>query len=1119
MTNLQMKSIVETTRKRGLMSRILRHASASLLATLALLAVGRVAQAQETTGRVVGRVVDQGSGAALQGVTVIVQGPQGEDNALTDEQGQYLFTSLPVGMYTIRFYMANSPTPTEQPGVVVAAERTVRVNAKIASTAQAAAQQTYVITGKAPSIDVGSARVGATFGEDFNLKLPNGRTYGDVIQKAPGVFVDPSGNVSIGGATGLENIYIVNGMNVTGMEFGNLDSGAASMGGGTNLPLEFLTQIDVSSGGYTAEFGGGMGGVVNTVLKSGSNEFHGSVFGYSQPYWLSADPNIVTKVGGAVASKHAPDFGLDLGAEVGGPIVKDKLFFWAGFAPSLADSHVYRLVYAEQDDGMGGATLDKSGNPVVNELKSSRRRINETRRTWNYGATLDFAPAQEHHLNLALLGTPNFTNGVRSVSGFDSANASPSWAAEKLTKTNTDVSAHWTSKFFDRKWQLDALVGYHREDFNDRSPDASLNNINQLEYHGANLWDLEHIPGCEPTAMGLSPCPTDNYHSGGFGLAKKYTGQRTSFELKSTHQIEAGGHHEFKYGWHGELGYFDQDRYYSGPPGGRSLVQLYPGAGGDIFNTYSFFTLQPGESPTDYSGGLHPATNLLYPPQYQDHLKANVSSVSHAFFVQDSYSPAPLRNLTLNAGVRLELQKMNDSHGSAFLDTTNIGPRFGAIYDPFSDGRTKISASYGRYFEAIPMNIAARYFGGEGILQRNGVPLSDCGTKNAYDWTGAGEWKNCNVPALDATKDNASQGSVVFNNGSNYAVQPNLKGQFHNEVVGTVERELMEDLTARIDYVHRWLGSIIEDGSGDSSLYAVLANPGDVPQSVVDDANTKATSLREASNAAQAAATAMPMNADLAAKAVAANSAAGNAEATAGTLKALQTVPKPQRTYDAISLSLSKRFSKNWQTRASYTYSRLVGNYEGLYQYAQNYFAPNGANAYDATDLNINSNGRLPNDRPHLVRVDGSYGVDVGKGHFTVGLSVFAQSGMPRNYMSALVPNQQLVFLLPRGSGGRTPWMTQFDGRLAYGHPLTANTSIEAFIDLFNLFNEKAAIQEDDNYTVAWAGPIENGTAKDLKYAKDISGASLESQKNPNYGHALVYQVPFHGRMGVRLTF
>ena len=245
---------------------------------LTLLVAASVAQAQEVTGRVTGRVTDKDTGMPMGGVTVIMQGPQGEDATLTDDRGEYRFVSLTVGTYVIRFYAANTSAEVEQPDVLVQADRMVRVNARIASAVQAAAQQTYVITGKAPVIDVGSARVGAAFDQDFMQNVPLGRTYGDVIERAPGAFFDPSGNVSIGGATGLENIYLLNGMNVTGIEYGNLEAGVPTVGGGTNLPLEFLTQLDVNSGGYQAEFGGAMGGVINTVLKSGSNEFHGSAF-------------------------------------------------------------------------------------------------------------------------------------------------------------------------------------------------------------------------------------------------------------------------------------------------------------------------------------------------------------------------------------------------------------------------------------------------------------------------------------------------------------------------------------------------------------------------------------------------------------------------------------------------------------------------------------------------------------------------------------------------------------------------------------------------------------------------------------------------------------------------
>ena len=107
--------------------------------------------------------------------------------------------------------------------------------------------------------------------------------------------------------------------------------------------------------------------------------------------------------------------------------------------------------------------------------------------------------------------------------------------------------------------------------------------------------------------------------------------------------------------------------------------------------------------------------------------------------------------------------------------------------------------------------------------------------------------------------------------------------------------------------------------------------------------------------------------------------------------------------------------------------------------------------------------------------------------------------------------------LLPRGSGGRTPTVTELNGKIAYQRQLSPKVYLEAFLDLFNMFNQQEAVLTDDNYTYSWAGPIVNGTPSDLKYAKDISGAPIV--KNPNYGHALLYQRPFNGRFGLRLTF
>ena len=1091
-------------------------ASLRLPLVIALLAISGAAYAQETTGRVTGRVTDKDTGAPLAGVTVIVQGPQGEDATISDDQGNYLFNALPPGTYTLRFYVANASTQVEQPGVIVSAERMVRANAKISGAVQAQAQQTYVITGKVPSIDVGSARVGAEFDESYARNVPTGRTYGDVIQRAPGAFIDGTGSVSIAGSTGLENIYLVNGLNVTGMDMGNLETGASTLGGGTNLPVEFLRQIDVNSGGYQAEFGGAMGGVINTVLRSGSNEFHGSVFSMWSPYWMSSTPNPVSITGNALGMVRMPDYDTSIGAEVGGPLIKDKLFFWGGFAPRFNNTHVFRLTFAQVEDPInrGTAQLGANGQPIVNELEYWRARINESRQTYNYAATVDFVPRPEHRLTVGVMGTPNFNKQMRSVfgPGLDAV-ASPSWAREQLDKTNTDVTARWVSKLLDRRWIIEANAGLHREDYNNKSPNPALANINQLEYWNTNLWDLERAPGCESLANGFQPCPigvgVGPYHTGGFGLARQYTGHRWLGEVKSTHLLNLGGHHELKYGVRLEYSQFEQDRFYSGPPGSRALVQLAPNGGGPLglpfpyFSTTSFFSLQPGQFPSDFGpGASRPNTDLLYAPNYQDNLKANVSSLSNAFFVQDSYSPQGLRNLTINLGARLEMQRMTDTYGKAFLDTNNLGPRFGAIYDPTNDGRSKISVSYGRYFEAIPMNLAARYFGGEGILVRNGVPLATCAQPNSYAWTGNGDWNDCNKPGLGDTNDAAALGTNQFNNGSSYPVQANLKGQFHNEVVATAEREIIEDLTVRLDYIHRWIGRVIEDGTADpsGSFAFVLVNPGDIPASSIKAAEDEVAAIAAKDQN-------IPANvAEL-----------HNAEAKLANLQGLARAPKPERTYDALTLSLNKRFSKNWFARGSYTLSRLVGNYQGLFQQEGNYFAPNGSNAWDTPDLYNNQRGYLPNDRPHQGRLDGYYSHALGKGTITFGLSFSARSGMPRNYLSSWYFSQPHNMLLPRGSAGRTPPITQFDGKIMYSRPLGGTMTMEAFLDLFNVFNQQTTLLTDDVYTYDIAASIINGTPSDLKFAKNFAGAPLT--KNPNYGHALAYQLPFSGRLGLRLLF
>ena len=138
-TNLQLVQ----TRKRGQMNRI-RAIALGLAAFAASAALSRGAWAQETTGRITGRVTDKDTGAAMGGVTVIVQGPQGEDATVTDDKGQYQFTSLTIGTYVLRYYVANTSTQVEQPNVSVSALKTVRVNNARSNAVQTRRFQTFV---------------------------------------------------------------------------------------------------------------------------------------------------------------------------------------------------------------------------------------------------------------------------------------------------------------------------------------------------------------------------------------------------------------------------------------------------------------------------------------------------------------------------------------------------------------------------------------------------------------------------------------------------------------------------------------------------------------------------------------------------------------------------------------------------------------------------------------------------------------------------------------------------------------------------------------------------------------------------------------------------------------
>src|SRR6185503_6826747 len=415
-----------------------RRASALLLVAAALLLVPATGAQAQTTGRILGQVVDA-QGAALPGATVTVSSPnlQGVQTQVTDGEGNYRFLSLPPGRYTVKVELA-SFKPAEQANVDVGLDRT----ATVPFTMQlASVSESVTVTAVSSTIDTTSTVTGVNANADLFERIPLRRDFYAVARVAPGTTEDAVGTV-VYGSTGAENQYIIDGLNTTGVEVGDK---------GKTLNFDFVQEVEVKTGGLPAEYGRMTGGVVNVVTKSGSNNFRGSGFVNSEGGFLQADDDTRDKRPAWTTTVTDIDSRSDFGGELGGPFFRDRLWFFGAY--NRTNENRNTTVIRE---------IESPGSPGINsEVPTSIDRD-------LFAAKLTYRIAPGQTLNGTIMGDPSTSDGaVFTIAGPEST-----WKGS-LDSGGTDYVAKYAGVFGSR-FLLNGMYARHNESQTYKGPGRDI---------------------------------------------------------------------------------------------------------------------------------------------------------------------------------------------------------------------------------------------------------------------------------------------------------------------------------------------------------------------------------------------------------------------------------------------------------------------------------------------------------------------------------------------------------------------------------------------------------------------------------------------------------------------
>jgi hypothetical protein len=950
--------------------------------------------AQETTAGIQGIVKDP-QGAVVSKAVVEVTSPAliGNKKVETDSSGYYRFANLPPGTYAISVTAQGFRT-LKQSGVTLATGQLPTIDLKLEI---GGVEQTVEVSSAAPIVDVSQSKVQTNITNDVLANVPKGRSFQSVIQFAPGARSEPlQGGYQIDGASNTENAYLVEGQETAS----GFDGHSAA-----NVPMEFIQEVQVKSSGFEAEYGGALGGVVNVIQKRGSNAWHGSVFTYyegdaldstgardnvwntgvgtSQVRQLRKNPQVGQNAAppGTTVVCPGPYCRLDQptqfyqpkkdhyryvtpGFEVGGYLVKDRLWLFTSFAPEIVQQA--RTVHF----GPSGtpANTDRTFHYNRNTYYAlSRLDYLLTQKIRVYGAwqyqyarsTGNTWPNADDAYGLYNPISGNNADSYNGGLGGTYPNVIYNTGAD-ITLTPSLVATSRFGYFYYSSSTFGTPAGI-RYFYRDTNYPYTTGNV------PANLTTSTcTTPGCGNVALNgttLNTVPNASNlvrPTGYFNFADNTSTLYDQWKKYSFNQDLAWfkkgfGTHNFKFG-------------YAFNRGTNDILSGFNTAA--VYVAYNTVYTPQTTVGTNNCAAIASANTTLFGSSNgcqgnwgtvnfrELGTTGKVGGNNHALYAQDAWTIG--KGLTLNLGVRMDKEALPTYiagfNGINFGWGDKVAPRLGASYDLLGNGKVKLYGSFGYFFDIMKYQLPRGSFGGDywhdcvyamdspdiTLLQ----PTRD--SSGHYCPLGGGSAPaNGTFPAnsirfienvdfRQPANDPGSFGSL----GSTGLVDPNLKPMKQHEMVVGVDWALTSQLAFETRYSRKRLDRTIEDAGimTENGEQFYIVNPG-------EGINATLPSFE---------CTTCPAN------------------------------PKAHRDYDGIEFRLTKRQgSSNWFGSLSYTYSRLYGNYSGLTatDISDGGGARNGANtdrAFDEPFMSYDSHGALINgplatDRPNTFKAYGYY--------------------------------------------------------------------------------------------------------------------------------------------------